>query len=300
MKKIKREVMTVVKKVGMFRFFTLVMCAVMLVAAIPFAARAVSGTLAAPDKAAEKPEGYVVIPDAPPPAVLEDKPVTYGKQATTPLGVWWQNLPFWRWFNFLMYKYDPVESVVYNEQNAFQRVFGYNELYDHFMWVCNVYADTLRIKFPYEGKDWLIQLWKGSYAVFLCAGSEIGVYNKPQGKQTIQYSCAKPEDYLRMDMRYYVNGDLLFSRPYDYYWWCTGFYVFRYLPGWLVRPRLNCMLEATIELKSPEMARLFAEQLNKEGFQQTTYVNGPDTPDSYTLKGSKLSLVWHSVNQSFY
>ena len=62
---------------------------------------------------------------------------------------------------FLGYKYDPEGDVYYTNKDPWQRNFGFNELYDVGASFIVFYYDTMRCKFNYAGKDWMIQFWKG-------------------------------------------------------------------------------------------------------------------------------------------
>ena len=76
----------------------------------------------------------------------------------------------------------------------------------------------------------MIQVWKGQYGLVL-VGAEVGVYTKPKDRQLEHYECAADEDLLRMEMEVQrldtVDGkstwNRLLYRPYDEYWWITGF-----------------------------------------------------------------------------
>lgn len=99
-----------------------------------------------------------------------------------------------------------------------------------------MFIDQVRIRFTYDHKDWMIQFWKGQYG-WLLVGAEIGVYTAPEGTYKNEtgavnhYNCADKEDWLKMQLDCYFSGTKenkgkyvkIFTRPYDDYWWATGF-----------------------------------------------------------------------------
>jgi len=210
---------------------------------------------------------------------------------------------FWANFSFLHYAFDPTQMLVYNKDNAFQHLFGFNQVYDVFTFAANVYADTIRVIFEYEGKEWMVQLWKGAYAGGLAAGGEIGVYNKPLDRKIKHYDSAKKaEDLFGVGMSIYHNDKRLFTREFGKRWWTTGFQV-NPVAGLASRskPRKNLTMDATIQLKSAEMARLFAAKLEEDwGFQPASSLNGISNSEHFTVNGDTVHLVWKYLNESFY
>ena len=166
------------------------------------------------------------------------------------------------------YLYDPVNECFYTADDPWQRNFGYNELYDNAAGLTLMIIDTLRIKFPYKDKDWMVQVWKGQYGLIL-VGAEVGVYNKPKDRKLEHYDCAGDGDLLRMSMEVQkletVNGKnewkRLFYRPYAEYWWITGF-VFGNELGNYDNVRVNIR----IAMKDYEMLNGFTKSLADQGY----------------------------------
>ena len=210
---------------------------------------------------------------------------------------------FWANFSFLHYAFDPSQMLVYNKDNAFQWLFGFNQVYDVFTFAANVYADTIRVIFEYEGKEWMVQLWKGAYAGGLAAGGEIGVYNKPLDRKIKHYDSARSaEDLFTVGMSIYHKDKFLFKREFGKRWWTTGFQV-NPVAGLASRskPRNNLIMDATIQLKSAKMAQLFAKKLEEDwGFQKAGSLNGISNSEHFTVNGDTVHLVWKYLNESFY
>jgi hypothetical protein len=206
---------------------------------------------------------------------------------------------------WLGYIYEPHDHFVYNQKPVQQWLGGYNELYDTFSFLANVYADNLKIKFKYEGKDWLIQLWKGAYAVCFAVGGEVGVYNKPETNKVNHYFCATSSDWLRIGMSIYHDNARVLTRAPEKHWWCTG-----YAPAivWdaFHKPRKSTLLDANIELKSPDMAKAFITALEAKGFKMFDPESGARfgirSPETYTLAedGVTVRLIWQNVSDSWY
>ena len=201
--------------------------------------------------------------------------------------------------SLLAYKYDPDGNYYYtDDKNAWQRGFGYNQIYDKLAVVSAMYYDTVRNAFTYDGKDYLVQLWKGQYGYYF-VGGEIGIYTKTKSGST--YACADKEDWVKMEMTFFwdesKNGtyNAIFSRPYDDYWWCTGF-----VPGLetltSMKSREQFRLVGHITFKSTEMAELFAAAMEKNGFTRVSAFN-KDVKDTFVQAGPDVGFCWQSINQ---
>jgi len=114
--------------------------------------------------------------------------------------------------------------------DSWQRGLGYMKLYDDLalQGTGMVNAHTVRLKFPYAGKDWMLQLWKGRY--FITSGGEIGLYNKPRSRLIEFYDAVS--DAERVEMSFLLtardnNGEdiTLISIPRHIHWWVTGFAI---------------------------------------------------------------------------
>lgn len=126
----------------------------------------------------------------------------------------------------LGYLYDPKGMYFYTADDPWQRNVGYNSIFDVVAPTTLITFDTRRLRFEYKGKDWMIQLWKGQYGM-LFYGTEVGVYTKPKDRDLMHYDAASDSERLDMSLDFNVKyGEKWikrFSRPYDSYWWCTGF-----------------------------------------------------------------------------
>ena len=175
---------------------------------------------------------------------------------------------------FLGYLYNPDGNYFYTSKDPWQRQFGFNQIFDAGAPFVSFYYDTMRCKFRYQNKDWMIQFWKGQYGwVFL--GTEIGVYYKPTDRAVEHYDCVTDEDSLAMQSTLLRKGKELATTEYAKYWWCTAF-----VPGTLdnFSDRSELELRARITMKDPVMLLAFCNSLKKNGLKlnKDFTVNGLD------------------------
>ena len=202
------------------------------------------------------------------------------------------------------YKYSFVDDYYYtNDKNCWQSNFGFAKIYDLIAPYMLLEYDYVRVYFPYQGKDWMIQLWKGQYGL-LFFGAEQGVYTKGHSDKDDNaftfYRCADRSEWLNMEMTLYRDrsgdGNYVreFTRDYGEYWWCTGF-----KSGHLrhQEPATELRTTGTITLKDAEMTRLFTEGLASLGFAQ---VDSKDdlTLDSFTIDGTSVHFIWQNINDA--
>ena len=175
----------------------------------------------------------------------------------------------------LGYHIDFDDNVIYTGIDVWQRELGFNIFYDVFCYLTPVFFHytTQRVKFNYDGKDWMLQLWKGRYAI--ANGGEVGVYTRDESKSGTFYDCASDEDMLVMSMDVYHGDELLFSRPAELHWWVTGFQLSDtgYLPH-------SMKIVATITMKDEEMLSAVTESLDKIW------------NISYETEGLDVTLTW--------
>lgn len=157
------------------------------------------------------------------------------------------------------YYLDLNNNLVYTGVDVWQRNMGFNIYYDIFCYLTPFFFHytTQRIKFNYEGKDWMFQMWKGRYAI--ANGGELGVYTRDESKSGTFYNCASDEDMLVMSIAVYHGDELVFKRDPMLHWWVTGFAIddAAYLPESLT-------LVASIELKDEEMLKVVKEAFDKK------------------------------------
>lgn len=172
---------------------------------------------------------------------------------------------------FMGYYLDFNQNYVYTGIDVWQRSMGFNVFYDIFCYLTPFFFHytTQRVKFVYQGKDWMFQMWKGRYAI--ANGGELGIYTRPEEKEGSFYDCGADEDMLVMSIAVYHGDKLIFKREPTLHWWVTGFAISdtAYLPETLT-------LVSTITLKDKEMLGLVTEALDKKKGIIDYEVNGLD------------------------
>lgn len=164
------------------------------------------------------------------------------------------------------FKYSTKDKVFYTAENAWQRNFGYMETYDNFSGAMAISYDTIRVKFNYDNKEWMMQFWKGQYGLVLI-GAELGTYNrKENATESSYYDCVTDEEKLNMSMKVLrLNPttnkfDVLFTRTPSKTWWLTGFTPGTLNAGAYVANEdatKKVQVVSTIDFDTPEQAQAF-------------------------------------------
>lgn len=127
-------------------------------------------------------------------------------------------------FGFL---YDPAQDIIYSRLHPWQRNLGYERAFDEGAMLLSMVIDCEPVYFEYEGKRWLIELWKGQYG--MTTGAEIGVYKaekpdnfEPGDERKLHYDSIEDEEMLLMHYALYNSGEEIIRRR-SRHWWLTGF-----------------------------------------------------------------------------
>ncbi len=170
------------------------------------------------------------------------------------------------------------DLLVYAPVNAWMRDFGFCVWYDlacyispNWMWQYT----TRRFKFDYGDKEWMIQIWKGSY--LFTNGGEIGVYNRDKKKAGTYYDCARDEDMLVMSMTVLHGEDEILSLPAARHWWINGFKMAK-----TVYPPSSLTMRASIEMRDEEMRDAFCKAIDRNIRRDVRY----------TTDGLTVYLEW--------
>lgn len=179
------------------------------------------------------------------------------------------------------YLFNSGENFFFTADDPWQRNFGYTQAFDTAAPFVYIYMDTMRAKFRYGNKDWMVQFWKGQYGLAFI-GSEIGVYTKPLDRAVEYYDAASDEDALYMACTCYRNNEAIFSREYGKYWWCTGF-----IPGQLAKfsDRSELAVKCRITMRDSNMLLGFVNALKAE---PNNLVEGKH----YTVSGLDVFITW--------
>ncbi len=178
------------------------------------------------------------------------------------------------------FKYDPNQDIIYSRMDAWQRKFGYTYAYDVAApATISAIIDCEPFFFHYDGKDWMIELWKGQYG--LETGGEIGVYvsnlsrpildltlgNRPYDLENSKFfDCADNKERLKMSFNLNRNGERLFHRESEAHWWLTGFKW-----GVLSTPE-ELTMDLNITFPGKEMREAFISAAEKLGYKNIDVV----------------------------
>ena len=254
----------------------------------------------APPVVVDKEEG-VTIP------VLDEENMSHGSAVTPPPSSSSGNLPkdmSFSGLNSMGYKVYGTKEYIYNDDTdpaCVQANFGYNRLYDWGAQLIDFSIDTARMKFDYDNKEYMIQIWKGQYisGEMGTIGGEVGLYTRPKGTVSAigHYNCAPYEEWLNMEMTVLWdeagNGNYLpqLTRAYSLHWWPTGF-VFAQLEDKKNSDPLRVLCRITF--KDEEMAQAFADSLSQEGFDSVSSFD-PTVKDTYKIHGKDVIFIWQDV-----
>ncbi len=203
--------------------------------------------------------------------------------------------------NLASYKYYPEGNYYYtDDKECWQKNFGFNEVYDKFAPITMMYYDTVRTIFNYGGQEWLIQMWKGQYG-YCFVGGEVGIYTRNTGSSGTHFSCADKEDWLNMEMAFvwdeFNDGvyNTIFTRPYEKYWWCTGFIV-GFPNKNIIKTREEFRLVTHITFKNSEMADAFCNAFSANGFKRVSKLDNNEI-DTFVQVGNEVAFVWQNILQ---
>ena len=174
------------------------------------------------------------------------------------------------------FNFNLTDMLVYATVNCWMRDFGFCFWYDLFCYTTPFFKyRTRRFKFDYQGKEWMIQVWKGRYVI--TDGAEVGLYNRDKARNGTFYDCAGDDELLNMSFSLYHGDELLFSRAEQKHWWVNGFKLMR-------RPYAadELTLRFAIEMKDEDMLRAFCQALERNPYHDYTY----------TTDGLTVSIVW--------
>jgi hypothetical protein len=196
------------------------------------------------------------------------------------------------------FAYEPKQDIFYSDMNAWQRGFGYCQLYDEAAAMMNMIIDCEPAYFEYGGKKWLIEFWKGQYGI--TTGCEVGVYtttrpvlNVPGVFNGTFYDTAAPEDMLFISYSLMKNGGELFRR-HGRHWWLTGFKLGEYSEPSELTARIS------IGLKNKVMLTAFLAAMKRMGYtDRELNVSGNTVSFLYAEPRSKQPFTRTKAMMSF-
>ena len=160
------------------------------------------------------------------------------------------------------YKYDVRQDIFTSTVDAWQKFYGYGNIYDRLAPHASMIFDCQPIYFDFEGKTWLIEFWKGQYGIN--TGSEIGIYRAsgivpPEQRKTTMFAAVPEEEYLDMRTELLCKGEPIaaFSAVH---WWLTMFCMGRFS-----HPK-ELTLNVSIRFTDMNMRDAFVDALFDNGY----------------------------------
>ena len=178
----------------------------------------------------------------------------------------------------LGFNFNFKDMIVYTVVDAWTREFGFAVIYDVIANTIGVYDyETRRYHFDYDGLEWMIQVWKGTY-FYVTNGAEVGIYNRVPGEEIgTFYNCANDDQMMEMQMKLSYKDKVLINTAPQKHWWLTGFH----LSGRVYEPALLTMIYS-ITFPNATMLKAFTDAVDKEE-------NGDAT---YTVNGTTVTVNW--------
>ena len=202
------------------------------------------------------------------------------------------------------YKYSFRDNYFYVDQaSAWQGNYGFMKAYDLVAPYVLMEYDYVRVYFTYEGKDWMLQLWKGQYGLAFY-GAEFGTYNKSASDEEdsimTTYKAAQGDDRPYVQTSVYHDPSLtgnysrIFTTPYEQTWWSTGF-----KNGHLTRqePASELRQNGVVTFRNEELAELFASGLKKCGFGDAQSITDV-APDTCIRDGVTVYYSWQDISEA--
>lgn len=182
------------------------------------------------------------------------------------------------------YCYDEMQDIISSRNDAWQREAGYTALFDRTAPYFNMVFDDLPVYFPYQGRTWLIEFWKGQYGIN--TGAEIGVYYADgliteKELPTAHFQAVENHDMLPLSFCLH-KGKKAIASVSKKTWWLTAFCM-----GMFSSPS-QLSMEASIFFPDCDMLRSFLGALRQTDFScDTVKVCGNELRLSFGCESGK-------------
>lgn len=174
------------------------------------------------------------------------------------------------------YDYDTEKCVAYATLDCWMRDLGFCVEYDILANLLTAYNFiTRRFYFNYDGREWLIQAWKGNYSI--TNGAEVGVYNREPWRAGSFYDCLGDDELMKMSMSLYYGDELVVSVDEQPHWWVNSFKM----SDELYKPS-DMTLYFTIEMPDKGMLDAFCRAIDRNIHHDVFYA----------VDGLKVSVKW--------
>lgn len=173
----------------------------------------------------------------------------------------------------LGYECSVYDLMIYATVDSWMRDFGFCFFYDFICYTTPFFNyTTRRYKFEYDGKEWMIQAWKGNYLI--ANGAEVGIYCRDSKRIGTYYDCYDGVMPMTLKLR---CGDTVIYDIEKEHWWINAFK----LGDGLYSPK-KMTVEFSIEMPDEEMAKAFFDSV----------MNNYRKDSACTLDGTKVNVIW--------
>ena len=194
----------------------------------------------------------------------------------------------------LGFYYESRWDVISSRTDAWQKAFGYLDAYNRAAPYLSMVFDSYPIYFDYEGRTWLVQIWKGQYGI--CTGCEIGLYyadgivKKSDYKKTLFHAVGE-SDWLDMSVTLWKDGKRITGLD-KRHWWLTVFD-----PGNFSRPQ-ELSMDVSVHFQNYEFGRKLCEALIEGGIKETDIFWSCRSIFFHVPEGSRHFTLWQRFVRS--
>lgn len=191
---------------------------------------------------------------------------------------------------------DSVQDILTTRTDAWQKEFGYGELYDQAALAMQMVFDCEPVYFNHGGKTWLIELWKGQYG--FSTGAEAGIYHAssvvpPALRGQTIFRAAEENEMLPVRLSLTGTKGHIFTLE-ETHWWLGGF-----VPGVCALPE-DLTLEVTLTFPIESLSRAFTRALKALGYKEEDILVSDTTVEfAFTRPKAVPSISWDTWLQSY-
>lgn len=189
------------------------------------------------------------------------------------------------------FRYDMCQDIFFSMRDAWQREMGYGKIYDEKAPGMSMIIDCEPLYFVYNGRSYMLELWKGQYGI--TTGAEIGLYVSDEVEtehpERLFYRCISNEEMLPIRFVLRKKGRILMIRD-AIHWWLTGFVL-----GEFSEPE-ELGMDVTVAFPDYRMRNAFYDALLRAGYHKDNIsINGAQVRFSFTrphTKQPKHLKIW--------
>lgn len=176
------------------------------------------------------------------------------------------------------FEYQTAQDIFLSSLDAWQRGYGYCQLYDLASPGLGMVFDCEPVYFDCQGKTWLLEFWKGQYGI--STGAEIGIYQADtlltSKERSKSFFHTVPDEELPLFELELKKGTVCLYHLLRRHWWLAGFCVGRFSDPELLT------LTLSVTFSSFEMLSSLCQGLLEAGY----------SPADFCVCGRRVSLTF--------